>query len=186
MSRSESPTFEPSGTFDDRLDDPDTLRFPDEWKLSGSWQRAQREADRGGPINDAERMVWLDESDEPHRVTFALDGQRLLADCDCRGYRFNRWCAHVASCWWRWSRGEIAVQHLQTGREYPEPPAWFRHDPLPRAGLDDLTPAELDAYLHCDVGGEGVRAFARRTDRAAGTVGNLLTAARETMGGVRR
>jgi len=36
-----------------------TLRFPEGWTLSRSWQRARTERDRGGPINDAERMVYL-------------------------------------------------------------------------------------------------------------------------------
>jgi len=179
----ESATFERSTTFDDRLGDPDRLRFPEDWTLSESWQRAQQESDSGGPINDAERMVMLDESDQPHRVTFALDGQHLVAECDCASGQYRGWCAHLASLWWRWSRGKITVQHLTTGREYPEPPAWFRFDPPPRTGLDDLTPAELDAFLHCDAGGEGPRPFARRTDRSPGTVGNLLTSAREKLGG---
>ncbi|ACV47846.1 MULTISPECIES: hypothetical protein [Halomicrobium] len=179
-------TFTPSTTFDDRLGEPSQLRFPEGWTLSESWQRAQTEGDRGGPINDAERMVWLEESDDPHRVTFALDGQHLVAECDCASGQYRGWCAHLASLWWRWSRGRITVQHLTTGREYDEPPAWFRFDPPPRPRLTDLTPAELDAYLHCDVGDEGVRPFARRTDRAFGTIGNLLNAAREKVGGVQR
>ncbi|NLV08743.1 RNA polymerase subunit sigma-24 [Halomicrobium mukohataei] len=46
-----------------------------------------------------------------------------------------------------------------------------------------MTPAELDAFLHCDVADAGVRSFARRTDRSPGTVGNLLRSAREKLGG---
>lgn len=38
------------------------LTFPDGFENGESWQRAQTEADQGGWINDAERMVWLDGS----------------------------------------------------------------------------------------------------------------------------
>jgi len=37
----------PSETFEDRLGQPDTLVFPDDWTLTESWQRAQKEADQG-------------------------------------------------------------------------------------------------------------------------------------------
>jgi len=55
----------PSEALEDRLSNPDTLRFPENWTLSRSWQRARTERDRGGPINDAERMVYLTGSDSP-------------------------------------------------------------------------------------------------------------------------
>jgi hypothetical protein len=123
----------PSDALDDRLGRPETLRFPDDWTLTDSWRRAQTEADSGSRINDAERMVWLDESDEPHRVVWALSGNTLRAECDCASAQYRGWCAHLASCWWQWVRGQIVVSHLETGREYQMPPSWLRSIPLTNA-----------------------------------------------------
>jgi hypothetical protein len=166
---------------DDRLGEPSTLEFPEGWTLSESWERAQTERDEGGPINDAERMVYLEESSKPHRVVFVLDAARLRAECSCKGWQHRQWCAHVASLWWRWCLGEIVVTHRQSGREYQTPPQWLRfgerHD-VREEHLEGLTSAELDAYLTCDLGDCGVREYARATSRAPGTVGNLLGRAR--------
>ena len=175
--------WEPSDDLAGRLDQPDGLHFPEDWTLSQSWQRAQAETDTGESINDAERMVWLDEGD-PHRVVFALEGDDLRAECGCDGYRYNGYCAHLYSCWWRWVRGRLVVTHLDTGREYRFPPSWLCFDDGRRdRDLSGLTPAELDAYLACDLGDAGVREYARKTGRVAGTVGNLLSRARDTVGG---
>ncbi len=57
MSRTASQSWEQSDALNDRLGEPSALRFPEDWTLSESWQRAQTERDRGGPVNDAERMV---------------------------------------------------------------------------------------------------------------------------------
>jgi hypothetical protein len=162
------------------------ITFPDEWTLSGSWQRAQTEEDHGGPINDAERMVYLDESDDPKRCTFVLVGRTLRTHCSCDGYHYRDWCAHIASLWWRWIRGEIAVSHLTTEREYQTPPDWLRvcERGEPRR-YDGLTPAELEAFLTCELGETGVREYARKTNRAPGTLGNLLRRAHEKVGGQR-
>ncbi|WP_225334898.1 sigma-70 region 4 domain-containing protein [Halomicrobium urmianum] len=183
MSRASRPTWSPSDALDQQLGEPDRLRFPDGWQMSESWRRAQRESDRGSAVNDAERMVWLEGSEQPHRVTWALAGQTLRAECDCASSRYRGWCAHLASLWWRWIRGEIVVTHLDTGREYRTPPTWLRFGRPRDADLTTLTPAQQDAYLHVDLGGEGVREYARRTDRSPGTVGNLLADARENVGG---
>jgi len=43
--------------------------------------------------------------------------------------------------------------------------------------LSELTDAEREAYRACRARNEGVRAFARRSNRAPGTVGNLLARA---------
>jgi hypothetical protein len=40
----------------------------------------------------------------------------------------------------------------------------------------------LDAYLTCELGTTGVREYAHKTDRAPGTVGNLLARARRKEG----
>jgi DNA-binding CsgD family transcriptional regulator len=159
--------------------------MPDEWTYSTAWERAQRETDEGGPINDAERMVGLSDGSDYHRVLWALSGRTLLAECDCAGYSFHgEWCAHVASLWWQWVRGRLSVTHIQTGREYRHPPSWLRlNDAAGRTAYDDLTPAELDAYLTCEIGTVGVREYARRSGRSPGTVGNLLAQAREKLGG---
>ncbi len=176
----------PSDDLPNRLGGTPTLSMPDDWTLSTPWRRAQEEADKGGPINHAERMVFLSGSDSPHRVTFALDGADLLAKCDCRAHQFNDWCSHVASLWWQWVTCEIVVHHLDTGREYPAPPCWLSLNDCTDLPTDDLTPAELDAYLTCDLGDVGVREFARYTGRAPGTVGNLLERAREKTVGEQR
>ena len=162
------------------------ITFPNDWVMGRSWQRAQTEHDRGGWINDAERMVWLDESDEPHRVTFVLVGDVLRVDCDCASHHYSDWGPHVAKCWWEWINGRLTVTHLQTGREYDTPPEWLRvaESGQPRQ-YDELTTAELDAYLTCDLGDRGVREYARLTDRSPGTVGNLLSRARQKVGGRR-
>ena len=44
--------------------------------------------------------------------------------------------------------------------------------------LSDLTNAEREAWVAIERSGQGVREFARETDRAPGTVGNLLADAR--------
>lgn len=186
-----TPDWEPSEALASRLDPPRGLHFPEDWTMSESWQRAQTERDRGGRLgNDAERMVWLENGD-PHRVVFALSGDTLRAECSCDGYRYHGFCAHLASCWWRWVRGRLVVSHLDTGREYRHPPSWLwvsdddlgiEADSRRERDLSGLTPAQLDAYLTCDLGGVGVRAYARATDRSPGTVGNLLTRARENVG----
>ena len=158
------------------------LTFPDGWQVGKSWQRAQKEEDQGGWINDAERMVWLEESDEPHRVTFVLLADVLRVNCDCASHHYRDWGPHVAWCWWQWINGRLTVTHLQTGREYDTPPEWLRvaEKGQPRQ-YDGLTAAELDAYLTCDLGSLGVREYARYSGRSPGTVGNLLASARDSI-----
>lgn len=168
---------------DDRLDALSPISFPEDWTLSTSWQRAQSEHDRGSWVNDAERMVWLEGSDNPHRVVFTLHGNVLRTSCDCSGYTFRDWCAHVASCWWDWINGQLNVSHMQTGKEYEQPPDWLQvqSDGQTISG-EGLTSAELDSYLSCELGNCGVREYARKTDRAPGTIGNLLRSARDKEG----
>jgi len=175
MTTSEWQTAEPSDT--SPIAPP--LEFPDEFQRSTSWERAQTERDRGGSITDAERVVWLEEGD-PHRVVFVLDGATLRARCSCDGWYYRDWCAHIASCWWRWVRSAIVVAHQETGRDYRTPPKWLCFDrDVDEHDLDGLTSAELDAYLTCELAHVGVRRFARKTERSPGTVGNLLRWARE-------
>jgi len=158
------------------------IHFPQEFDTSGSWDR-KTEHDRGGWINDAERMVWLEHSDEPHRVVFVLVGRTLRVDCDCAAHHYDDWCAHIASCWWDWINGSLVVSHLRTGRAYEYPPDWLRVqlDGQPER-YDGLTSAELDAYLACELGEWGVTEYADETDRAKGTIGNLLSRARNKVG----
>ena len=172
-----------SATLDAAIHDASPIHFPQEFEMGGSWER-KFEHDRGGPINDAERMVWLENSDEPHRVVFVLSGRTLRVDCDCTAHHYDGWCAHIASCWWDWITDDLVVRHLQTDREYEQPPEWLRVqlDGEPET-YNGLTSAELDAYLTCELGDRGVREYARLTDRAPGTVGNLLRRAREKAGG---
>ena len=179
--------WQPSDDLPDRLSGPTPLSMPDDWTLSTPWRRAQEEDDQGGPINDAERMVFLSGSESPHRVTFALRGHPLVIDCDCKAHRFNDgWCSHIASLWWQWVRGTIEVNHLDTGRAYSDPPAWLILDETADSTeYDELTPAELNAYLTCDVADVGVCEYARSTDQAHGTLTNLLSRAYDTLGGER-
>ncbi|MXR51165.1 hypothetical protein GRX03_06035 [Halovenus sp. WSH3] len=44
------------------------LTFPDGFEMGQSWQRAQTERNRGGWINDAERMVWFDDEQDERAV----------------------------------------------------------------------------------------------------------------------
>jgi len=108
-----------------RLGGPPRLVFPEDWYMSTSWQRAQLEDDHGGPLNPAERHVLLDDSATAHRVLFAIKNGEIIAECDCQGWSYRNWCAHVASCWWRWARGEISVVDLNTERTHVYPPAWL-------------------------------------------------------------
>jgi len=107
-----------------RVGGPPELRFPDKWTLSTSWQRAQSPAAVKNPINPAEWMIQIDGGDR-HRVTFALLGGDLIADCDCDGFRFEEWCAHVAHMWWSWVRSDAVVTDLDADRSHELPPVWL-------------------------------------------------------------
>jgi len=183
MSKTHDTTTTPESTaFEtDTLAEPPVFSTPLDWTLSTSWQRAQTERERGGWVNPAERMVFLENSNHPHRVLFALRDRTLRARCSCAGHRHRDWCAHVAHLWWRWTTGRLVVRHLDTGRDYQEPPSWLLIDCEPSEQLDRLSPAELDAFLHCEIGDAGVRQWARERDRAPGTIGNLLASARQKL-----
>jgi len=177
MSRA-SRSWQPSPDLPTEIGAPPTFSMPENLTGNRSWERAYLEDDEGGPVNDAERMVYLTGSAFPHRCLWALQGRTLVADCDCQAHRYQSgWCPHVASLWWQWITGHISVTHVETGREYPAPPAWLQLDDDPTA-YEQLTPAELDAYLTCDLGSLGVREYARVSGRSPGTVGNLLADAR--------
>jgi DNA-directed RNA polymerase specialized sigma24 family protein len=49
--------------------------------------------------------------------------------------------------------------------------------------LSELTDAEREVYEAVEQDGYGMREFARKTGRSPGTVGNLLTRARQEVGG---
>lgn len=106
------------------------LSFPEGWKTSTSWSRAQTETDEGSQINHVERIVFLEESDMPHRLVFVLsrESNEVLADCSCSGHHFRGFCAHVASVWWQWVNGRIAINELETDRKHRHPPAWATVD----------------------------------------------------------
>jgi hypothetical protein len=133
----------------DRRLDPPTLTFPADWRMSGSWERAVRSPGDVGSVNPAQYDVLLgypdrDERGDRHRVTFAIYGGDLVAECDCSGWNWNEWCAHVARLWWLWVRGKITVSDLDTARRHPHPPAWLR--------VEDQT-ADVDHRARAD-GGE--------------------------------
>ena len=113
-----------------RLGDPERLRFPSGWTTSTSWKRAQAAPSNVGSANPAEFDVLLGYTDDRddithHRVLFALYDGDLVAECECDGWSFRGWCAHVALLWWRWSRDQLGVTNLDTGRTYLSPPWWF-------------------------------------------------------------
>lgn len=161
------------------------LELPDGWTKTESWKRACSETDRGAAINDAERVVFLEGSTSPYRVVWALTGRTLRAECPCQSGVHRGWCAHLATLWRQWSLGEIVVTHLDTGRDYDHPPGFVdvRNGEPAAVEWDELTPAEMDAYLHVQIGEFGGREFARATDRAWGTVSTLLDRARSKVGG---
>jgi hypothetical protein len=115
-----------------RLGEPDQLQFPSGWTLSSSWRRAQAAPSTVGSVNPAEFDVLLgyvdDDSLARHRVLFTLYEGDLVAECGCDGYRFRGWCAHVALLWWKWSRDDLGVTDLDTGRTHTSPPWWFSVD----------------------------------------------------------
>ena len=111
----------------DRLDEPAVFTPPEGWSLTTSWTRAQTEADRGGPLDAAYRVVLLDGSETQRRVLWAIYQGELRAECSCPAWQYHdHWCAHVASLWWRWSQGRIDVVDLDTGQRHSHPPAWLR------------------------------------------------------------
>lgn len=107
-----------------------TLTFPEDWTLTDSWHRAQRASANVGTHNPAEWGMVLGHPDsvDPggyHRLLFAVFRGQLVAECDCDGYRYRGWCAHVAWMWWAWVRSRVVVADLDTGRRYESPPWWL-------------------------------------------------------------
>jgi len=135
-----------------RLGEPDQLRFPSGWAMSSSWRRAQAAPSQVGAANPAEFDVLLGYVDDDglakHRVLFALYEGDLVAECECDGYRFRGWCAHVALLWWKWSREDLAVTDLDVGRTHLSPPWWLSIDDAERDRVD----AEPDQPVAADGG----------------------------------
>lgn len=109
---------------EDRITEPQRLRFPEGWTTSTSWKRAQSDDAVIGPVTPIEWDVILGDGDR-YRVTFAIYQGDLRAECECDGHRFRGWCAHVAYLWWRWTRGRLFVVDLDGDRTYPRPPWWL-------------------------------------------------------------
>jgi len=92
---------------------PPILRFPSDWQLSGSWQRAQ-EADSvlgsDGPLRFSV-MIRRDSGEwgTRHHVLFCIHDGELRSECDCKGWKHRQWCSHVALLWWRWVRQDLGV-----------------------------------------------------------------------------
>jgi len=138
-----------------RLGEPDRLQFPSGWTMSSSWQRAQAAPSTVGPVNPAEFDVllgYVDDRDKitHHRVLFALYEGQLRAECECDGYSFRGWCAHVALLWWKWSRDNLAVTDLDASRVHTSPPWWLSVDDVERDRVD----AEPDQPVETDGGAE--------------------------------
>jgi hypothetical protein len=122
---------------------PEPIRFPDGWQTSGSWHRAQTAPSHIGSDGPAQFSVLLgypdrNTSGERHRVTFAILGGQLVTRCDCDGYEYRGWCAHVAHLWWKWVRSMLSVVDLDTGRTWLAPPEWLRVDDRDVDGLADV------------------------------------------------
>lgn len=143
-----------AASLDAQYGDPPRLTFPEGWKLSGSWHRAQASPAHCGPVNAAEFDLLLGYPDRDgfggrHRVLFAIYEGDLRAECDCDAYTFDGWCAHVAYLWWRWVRGNLGVVDLDTDRTHMAPPWWLsvqdadarpeRADSQPTAAADGGT-----------------------------------------------
>ena len=148
---SETPVDELRKRITNRLGEPDRLQFPSGWTMSTSWRRAQAVPSTVAPANPAEFDVLLGrENDEMaatrHRVLFVVYEGDLIAECDCEAYRFRDWCAHVALLWWRWSRDDLGVTDLDTGRRHLSPPWWLSVDDAEcdRAEADVNQPVAAD------------------------------------------
>ena len=138
-----------------RLGEPERLQFPNGWAMSSSWSRAQAAPSAVSPRNPAEFEVLMGREDDEtalsrHAVLFALYEGDLVAECDCDGYRFRDWCAHVALLWWKWSREDLAVTDLDAGRTHLSPPWWLSIDEAERDRVD----AEPDQPVAADGGVE--------------------------------
>jgi hypothetical protein len=125
---------------ENRLGEPPAFRFPSGWTTSTSWRRAQAAPSNVGAVNPAEFDVLLGYVNEDglskHRVLFALYEGELVAECECDGHRFCGWCAHVALLWWKWSRDDVGVTDLDTGRTHFSPPWWLSIDDAERDRMD--------------------------------------------------
>ncbi|OYR86254.1 hypothetical protein DJ71_06605 [Halorubrum sp. E3] len=123
-----------------RLGEPERLSFPSGWTTSTSWQRAQSAPSNVSPATPAEFIVLMGDADgaalSRHRVLFTLYEGDLRAECDCDGHRFRDFCAHVALLWWQWSRDDLGVTDLDTGRTHLSPPWWLSIDDAERDRVD--------------------------------------------------
>ena len=134
-----------------RLGEPNRLQFPSGWATSTSWRRAQAAPSTIGSVNPGEFDVLLGRGSgknapSRHRVLFAVYEGDLVAECDCDGYHFRDWCAHVALLWWKWSREQLGVTDLDTGETHCSPPWWFSVDDVEtdRADTDLSQPVAAD------------------------------------------
>jgi hypothetical protein len=88
-----------------------TIDLPDDFGDSTSWQRARDEESTVEPINRAEWMVRVGDGDR-HRVVFGTRSGTPVGECDCKGYTYHEWCAHLAAMLLAYVREEIVVGDL--------------------------------------------------------------------------
>lgn len=73
-----------------------SLDLPEDFGTSTSWERARTEETSLSRITRAEWMVRVGDGDL-YRVTFALDDGHMIGECNCKGYQYRDWCAHLAA-----------------------------------------------------------------------------------------
>jgi hypothetical protein len=90
------------------------LELPPAFGDSTSWRRVDREPVR---LERLGRIRWRVRVGEgaPHRVVCATRSGAVVADCDCAGWRYGRWCAHVAAVFRAYVRRELDLADLDRG-----------------------------------------------------------------------
>lgn len=87
--------------------------LPEDFGQSTSWERAKNEPTKTARVGRAEWMVRVGDGDR-HRVLFALEDGHMVGDCDCRGYQYHAWCAHLAALVLAYVRQDVVPADVAT------------------------------------------------------------------------